>query len=77
VPVGLLLNLGLLLSPHFTDPNLAIAAAWVVLGLPPFVAAWPVVTATWLDACRDDLARAEQESDTRLRSLGERRPLSH
>jgi hypothetical protein len=22
----------------------------------------------WLDACRDDLARAEQESDTRLRS---------
>jgi hypothetical protein len=68
VPVGLLLALGLLLWPHFTDPNPAIAAAWVVLGLPPFVAAWLVVTAAWLDACRDDLARAEQESDTRLRS---------
>jgi hypothetical protein len=68
VPVGLLLALGLLLWPHFTDPNPAIAAAWVVLGLPPFVAAWLVVTTAWLDGCRDDLARAEQESDTRLRS---------
>lgn len=68
VPVGLLLALGLLLWPHFTDPNPALAAAWVVLGLPPFTAAWLFVTTTWLDACRDDLARAEQESDTRLRS---------
>ena len=39
--------------------------------------AWLFVTTTWLDACRDDLARAEQEADTRLRTLlGERRPLS-
>ncbi len=68
VPVGLLLALGLLLWPHFTDPNPALAAAWVVLGLPPFVAAWLFVTTMWLDACRDDLARAEQESDIRLRS---------
>jgi hypothetical protein len=68
VPAGLLLALGLLLWPHFTDANPALAAAWVVLGLPPFVAAWLFVTTMWLDACRDDLARAEQESDTRLRS---------
>ena len=68
VPAGLLLALGLLLWPHFTDPNPALAAAWVVLALPPFVAAWLFVTNRWLDACRDDLARAEQESDTRLRS---------
>jgi hypothetical protein len=68
VPVGLLLALGLLLWPHVTDPNPALAAAWVVLGLPPFVAAWLFVTSMWLDACRNDLARAEQESDTRLRS---------
>jgi hypothetical protein len=60
--------LGLLLWPHFTDPNPALAAARVVLGLPPCAAAWLLVTTTWLDACRDDLARAEQESDTRLRS---------
>ena len=68
VPAALLLALGLLLWPHVTDPNPALAAAWVVLGLPPFVAAWLFVTTTWHDACRDDLARAEQESDTRLRS---------
>jgi len=67
VPAGLLLTLGLLLWPHLTDANPALAAAWVVLGLPPFAMAWLFATTTWLDACRDDLARAEQESDTRLR----------
>jgi hypothetical protein len=67
VPAGLLLALGLLVWPHLTDPNPALAAAWVVLGLPPLALAWLFATTTWLDACRDDLARAEQEADTRLR----------
>ncbi|HYO43267.1 MAG TPA: hypothetical protein VES19_08730 [Candidatus Limnocylindrales bacterium] len=67
VPAGLLLAIGLLLWPHLTDPNPALAAAWVVLALPPFVLAWLLATTTWLDACRDDLARAERESDVRLR----------
>ncbi len=67
VPVGLLLALGLLIWPHLTDQNPALAAAWVVFGLPPFVLAWSLASSTWLDACRDDLARAEEESDTQLR----------
>jgi hypothetical protein len=67
VPAGLLLAIGLLLWPHMTDPNPALAAAWVVLGLPPFALAWLFATTTWLDACRDDLARAELESDVRFR----------
>jgi hypothetical protein len=67
VPVGLLLACGLLLWPHVTDPNPALAAAWVVIGLPAFAVAWMLATATWLEACRDDLARAEAESDVRLR----------
>jgi hypothetical protein len=68
VPVALLLAIGLLLWPHLTDPNPALAAAWVVFGLPPFTVAWLLATGTWLEACRDDLARAEAESDSRLRS---------
>jgi len=67
VPAGLLLAVGLLLWPHLTDQNPALAAAWVVLGLPPFALAWLLATTTWLDACRDDLARAELESDVRFR----------
>jgi hypothetical protein len=67
VPAALLLALGLLLWPHLTDPNPAISAAWVVLGIPPTACAWIFATTSWLDACRDDLARAEAESDTRLR----------
>ena len=67
VPAGLLLAVGLLLWPHLTDQNPALAAAWVVLGVPPFALAWLLATTTWLDACRDDLARAELESDVRFR----------
>lgn len=67
VPVALLLAVGLLLWPHVTDPNPGLAAAWVVIGLPPFAAAWMLATTTWMEACRDDLARAEQEADSRLR----------
>ena len=68
VPAGLFLALGLLLWPHMTDPNPALAAAWVVLGLPPFAVAWMFATSSWFDACRDTLARAELEADTRFRS---------
>jgi hypothetical protein len=67
VPAGLLLALALMVWPHLTDPNPALAAAWTVLGLPPVAMAWMMATTTWLDACRDDLARAEQEADLRFR----------
>lgn len=67
VPVGLLLGMGVLIWSHLTDPNPALAAAWAVFGLPAFVIAWIAATRTWLDACRGDLARAESESDNRLR----------
>jgi hypothetical protein len=68
VPVGLLLALGVLLWPHLTDSNPALAAAWSVLGLPPIAIAWMVATSTWLAACREDLARAEHEADVRFRT---------
>jgi len=67
VPIGLLAALVLLLWPHVTDANPALACAWVVLGLPPIAVAWLIASSTWLDAARDDLARAELESDTLLR----------
>jgi len=68
VPAGLLLSLVLLVWPHVTDANPALAAAWVVLGIPPIAMAYMVATATWMDACRDDLARAEHESDVVFRT---------
>lgn len=67
VPVGLLLALGALIWPHLTDRNPALAAAWSVLGVPPFVLAWLVASSTWLASCREGLARAEGESDALFR----------
>jgi len=67
VPVALLVALVVLLWPHVTDPNPALAAAWCVLGVPPVVFAWLLASATWLDASREDLARAEGESDAAFR----------
>jgi hypothetical protein len=67
VPAGLLVALGVLAWPHLTDANQNLAAAWVVLGLPSMTFAWMFASTTWLDACRDDLARAEGESDARFR----------
>jgi hypothetical protein len=67
VPVGLLAALVLLVWPHITDANPALACAWVVIGLPPIVVAWLMASSTWLDTCRDDLARAEGESDALFR----------
>ncbi len=67
VPVGLLAALILLIWPHITDANPALACAWVVIGLPPTAVAWLVASSTWLDAARDDLARAELRSDALFR----------
>ncbi len=67
VPVGLLAGLVLVLWPHITDANPALACAWVVIGLPPMVAAWIVASSVWLESCRDDLARAEGQSDALFR----------
>ena len=67
VPIGLLAALSLLVWPHITDPNPALACAWVVLGLPPIAAAWAFASTSWLDACRDALAHAEDESTARFR----------
>ncbi len=67
VPVGLLLALALLLWPRITDADPAAAATWVVMALPPFALAWLFATESWLEACRDDLARAEHEADICLR----------
>jgi hypothetical protein len=67
VPIGLLVSLILLLWPHITDANPALACAWVVIGLPPVTLAWLVASTTWLDAGRDDLARAEGEADALFR----------
>jgi hypothetical protein len=67
VPAGLLLALGLLLWPHFTHPDWRVAQAWIVMAVPPTLLAWVLATTTWLDACRDDLARAEGEAERRLR----------
>ncbi len=67
VPMGLLASLILLLWPHITDANPALACAWVVIGLPPVTIAWLVASSSWLDAGRDDLARAEGKSDALFR----------
>jgi hypothetical protein len=67
VPVGLLAALVLLVWPHVTDANPALACAWVVLGMPPLAAAWLIASSTWLEAAQDDLARAELQSDALLR----------
>jgi hypothetical protein len=67
VPVALFVALGLSLWPHMTDPNPALACAWVVLALPPVAVAWLIACSTWQDACRDGLARAGSESQARFR----------
>lgn len=67
VPVAIAVALAVMLWPHMTDPNPGLAAAWVVLGLPPILLAWLFLTTTWLEMCRDDLAVAEGEADARYR----------
>ncbi len=68
VPAAVCLALTILLWPHLSDANPQIASAWAVFGVPPAVVAWTLMVATWLDSARDDLARAEHESDLRFRS---------
>jgi hypothetical protein len=67
VPVGLFVALFVVLWPHLTDANPALAASWAVFGVPTIVLAWLLASSTWLDASRDDLARAEGDSDAALR----------
>jgi hypothetical protein len=67
VPVALVLAVGLLVWPSLRDPDPSRSSAWVVFGVPPLVVAWAFATGAWLDACRDDLARAAVEADRRLR----------
>jgi hypothetical protein len=68
VPAAILVSLTVLLWPHLTDADPKTASAWVVFGVTTAVGLWLVMTATWLDAVRDDLARAEHEADLRFRS---------
>jgi hypothetical protein len=68
VPVGLALVLVLLFWPNLTDDDPVRAAIWVVMAVPPAVVGWILATLAWLDACRDDLARAEAEAQVRLRT---------
>jgi hypothetical protein len=68
VPAAVFLAMAVLFWPHMTDVNPQIASAWVVLAMPPAAMAWMLMVATWLDAARDDLARAEHESDVRFRT---------
>jgi hypothetical protein len=67
VPVALALVLVLHLWPNLTDEDPVRAAIWVVMAVPPAFVAWLLATLAWLDACRDDLARAEAEAQVRLR----------
>lgn len=67
VPTAVGVALAVLLWPHFTDANPQIASAWVVFGVLPVTLAWLAMANTWLDAARDDLARAERESDVQFR----------
>jgi hypothetical protein len=68
VPVALAAALVVMTWPHLNDPNPALRGAWAVLGLPPIVVAWIVATNSWLHACRESLARAEDESRRRFRA---------
>ena len=67
VPVALLAALVVLMWPHVTDRNPALAAAWCVLGVGPVALAWLLASLTWFDASREDLARAEGDSDAAFR----------
>jgi hypothetical protein len=67
VPAALFLALLVLLWPHLTDANPQVASSWAVFGLAAAGTAWLVMVDTWMDAARDDLARAEHEADLRFR----------
>jgi hypothetical protein len=68
VPVALGIALLVMLWPHLVDPSPTIRGAWIVMAIPPVVAAWAFSTTAWLETCRDALARAIGESERRYRS---------
>lgn len=67
VPAALFLALGVLLWPHLTDADPRTASSWAVFGVGAAGLAWMAMADAWLEAARDDLARAEHESDLRFR----------
>jgi len=68
VPIGFAVALVLMALPHLSDPRQIHRAAWFALGVPGSAVAWLWAVSGWLDACRDDLARAASDADARLRA---------
>ena len=68
VPVALAAALVVLVGPHFSEPDLEVRGAWWGFGIPLLLTAWIVATNAWLDATRDELARACGEADRRFRA---------
>jgi hypothetical protein len=68
VPVALAAALVVLVGPHFSEPDLEVRGAWWGFGIPLLLTAWIVATNAWLDATRDELARASGEADRRFRA---------
>lgn len=68
VPVALAAALVVLVAPHFSEPDLEVRGAWWGFGIPLLLTAWIVATNAWLDATRDELARACGEADRRFRA---------
>ena len=68
VPVALLAALVVLAWPHLNDPSIEVRGAWGAIGVPALATAWILASNTWIEACRDELARAIGESERRFRS---------
>jgi hypothetical protein len=68
VPVMLAAGLIVLVGPHVADANLEVRGVWWAFGIPVLLGGWIVATNGWLDATRDELARALGESDRRFRA---------
>ena len=50
------------------EPDLEVRGAWWAFGIPVLLSGWIVATNGWLEATRDELARALGESDRRFRA---------
>jgi hypothetical protein len=68
VPAAVFVALVVLLWPHLNDADPGTASTWAVFGVAAAGMAWMALVDTWLDAARDDLARAEHEADQPFRS---------
>ena len=68
VPVALAAGLVVLVAPHFADADLEVRGMWWAFGIPVLLGGWIVATNGWLEASRDELARALGESDRRFRA---------